>query len=190
MKRLFILIIIFVLLAGCKASQERPMIIGQNQFIECESEGFIQEKMVRLINDARKNKHRCGNLIFSPAGKVRWNPKLGNAALNHARDMAQSDMLSHTGSDGSKVAARIQNAGYNWRVVAENIAGGHQNSESVVSTWLDSPGHCANLMDPMVTEIGAACFRNPESVYGTYWTLMMAAPWESSEYIVLCDLYV
>lgn len=178
MKRLFVFIIIFVLLVGCKASQERPVIINQNQFIECESAGVIQKNMVRLINNVRKDKHRCGNREFSPAGNVHWNPKLGSAALNHARDMAQNDMLSHTGSDGSKVSARIQKAGYKWSVVAENIAGGHQNSESVVSTWLDSPDHCVNLMDPTVTEIGAACFRSPESTYGTYWALLMAAPWE------------
>ena len=178
MNRLFVFTIISVLLTGCKASQERPVIINQNQFIQCEAAGGIQKNMVRLINDARKDQHRCGNRTFSPAGDVLWNPKLGSAALNHARDMAQNDMLSHTGSDGSKVSARIQKAGYRWRVVAENIAGGHQSSESVVSTWLDSPGHCANLMDPDVTEIGAACFRRSESTYGTYWTLLMAAPWE------------
>jgi uncharacterized protein YkwD len=134
--------------------------------------------MVRLINDVRKAKHRCGKQTFSPAGNVRWNPKLENAALAQARDMAQNDRLSHTGSDGSQVQVRIQKAGYRWRAVDENLSAGHRDSEAVVSAWLTSPGHCANLMDPMITEIGAACFRNPESTYGTYWALLMAAPRE------------
>lgn len=178
MNKLFVFIFIFVLLIGCKASRERPVIINQNRFFECEPAGVIRKNMVRQINNVRKDNHRCGNRTFSPAGNVSWNPKLVSAALGHARDMAQNDMLSHTGSDGSKVPARIQKAGYKWQVVAENIAAGYQNCEAVVSTWLDSPGHCANLMDPNVTEIGAACFRSPKSTYGTYWALLMAAPGE------------
>jgi uncharacterized protein YkwD len=176
MKNLFVFTIIFGLLVSCEVPRKKPEVINQNQFLVCESAGAIRKNMVRLINDVRKERHRCGNRTFSPAGRVHWNSKLGIAALNHARDLAQKGRLSHTGSDGSEVQVRVQKAGYRWRAVDENLSAGHQSSEEVVAAWLDSPGHCTNLMDPIVTEIGAACFRNPDSTYGTYWTLLMAAP--------------
>ena len=176
MKKPIVFLIAILSLAGCKAAREKPEVINQNQFLVCESEGAIRKNMVRLINQVRKGRHRCGTRTFSPAGNVRWNPNLAMASLNHARDMAQNNRLSHTGSGGSEVQVRVQKVGYRWRAVDENLSAGHQSSEEVVAAWLDSPGHCANLMDPIVTEIGAACYRNPESTYGTYWTLLMAAP--------------
>ena len=178
MKKHIVFLIAIFFIAGCEVPQKKPEVINQNQFLVCESGGAIRKNMVRLINDVRKAKHRCGKRTFFPAGHVHWNPKLGVAALAHARDMAQNDRLSHTGSDGSEVQVRVQKTGYRWRAVDENLSAGHQDSKAVVSAWLASPGHCANLMDPMVTEIGAACFRNPESAYGTYWALLMAAPRE------------
>ena len=178
MKKRIVFLIAILFLTSCEVTQKKPEVINQNQYLVCESEGAIRKNMVRLINDVRKDKHRCGNRTFSPAGTVRWNPKLGLAALAHARDMAQNDKLSHIGSEGSEVQVRVKKAGYRWRAVDENLSAGHQDSEAVVSAWLNSPGHCANLMDPLVTEIGAACFRNPESTYGTYWVLLLASPLE------------
>jgi uncharacterized protein YkwD len=42
--------------------------------------------------------------------------------------------------------------------------------------WIDSPGHCANLMAPIFTELGAAGYTNPDSTYGTYWTQAFGRP--------------
>jgi uncharacterized protein YkwD len=176
MRKLFILAINIFFLASCVPSKERRIVIKENRYYQCEPASTIQRKMVKLINDLRKSKRRCGNERFSPAGAVKWNNKLAIAALNQARDMAMSDMLGHTGSDGSSVQDRVEKVGYYWQIVAENIAAGRETSEAVVSLWLDSPGHCANLMNPGITEIGAACFRNPKSKYGTYWALVMAVP--------------
>ena len=165
-----------IFLACCAPPKERRIVIKENRYYQCEPASTIQKKMVKLINGVRNSRRRCGKKTFSPAGTVKWNNKLAIAALNQARDMAMSDMLSHTGSDGSSVRARVERTGYYWQIVVENIAAGRQTSEAVVSLWLDSPGHCANLMKPGITEIGAACFRNCESRYGTYWALVMAAP--------------
>ena len=176
MRKLFILTITIIFLASCAPSRERHFVIKENRYYRCEAASTIQTKMVKLINDVRNFKRRCGKERFSPAGAVKWNNKLAIAALNQARDMAMRDMLCHTGSDGSSVQDRVEKLGYYWQIVAENIAAGRETSEAVVSLWLDSPGHCANLMNPGITEIGAACFRNPESKYGTYWALVMAVP--------------
>lgn len=175
MRKLSVVIISIIFLTGCTPPQKSRIVIKENRFFVCEQASTTQEKMVRLINDIRNSKRRCGKRTFSAARTVRWNSKLTIAALNHVKDMAWNDILSHTGSDGSSVQTRVERTGYRWQIVAENVAAGRQNSEEVLSSWLESPAHCANLMNPDVTDIGVACFRNGESRYGTYWALVMAA---------------
>ena len=63
--------------------------------------------------------------------------------------------------------------GYHWRSVGENIAGGDRSVETVVRDWMDSPGHCANIMNPEFTEIGLACVERSRSTWGTYWTMVL-----------------
>jgi uncharacterized protein YkwD len=175
MRKFSILIISIIFLTGCTNARERRIVIKKNRFFLCESASNIQKKMVQQINHIRNSKRRCGKRTFAAARTIKWNSKLTIAAQGHAKDMAWNDRLSHTGSDGSSVRARVERSGYRWQIVAENIAAGRQDSEQVLSSWLESPGHCANLMNPDVTDIGAACFRNKESRYGTYWALVMAA---------------
>lgn len=54
------------------------------------------------------------------------------------------------------LAKRASRAGYRWRAIAENIAAGQMNAAVAVQGWLNSRGHCANLMSPVYTEMGAA----------------------------------
>lgn len=175
-RKLLVFVINFVLLASCAPSKEGHIVIQENRYLQCVPPSTIQKNMVKLVSDVRNSNRSCGKKMFSPAGKVKWNDELAMAALNQARDMAMSGVLSHTGLDGSSVGDRVEKRGYSWLIVAENIAAGHQTSEAVISVWLESPGHCANLMKPGIKEIGAACFRNPESKYGTYWALVLASP--------------
>ncbi len=164
------------LLMGCAAPEREPVVIVENRFFRCEPALVVKEEMVTLINRARSSRHRCGRNRFHAASRVRWNSRLARAALEHSRDMARNNFLGHTGSDGSSVGERLTGFGYAWSSVAENISGGRQTSEEAVSAWLKSPDHCANMMNPNFTEIGAACFRNSSSEYGTYWTLVLASP--------------
>jgi uncharacterized protein YkwD len=52
--------------------------------------------------------------------------------------------------------------------------------DDVVQGWLDSPGHCENIMDSRFAEmgIGAALGRSPTgaSRQGLYWVQLLAAP--------------
>ena len=44
-------------------------------------------------------------------------------------------------------------------------------------SWETSPGHCANLMNPDVTEIGVACSPGgPRNKYRAYWAMELAKP--------------
>ncbi len=165
-----------LLAAGCAPPRKKTVVVPKDKIDRCISASRIEKQMVRLINHARASGGKCGRKRFRPAKAVHWNNYLATAARSHSVDMAHRNRLSHTGSSNSTVEKRVGRAGYIWQAVGENVAGGLNNCEAVVSGWLKSPGHCENIMEPAFTEIGAACAINQTSRYKTYWTLVLAAP--------------
>ncbi|WP_198120601.1 CAP domain-containing protein [Massilia rhizosphaerae] len=135
------------------------------------------QDILALVNAARARPRTCGTRTFGPAGPLAWNPLLGRAALAHSTDMAQKHYFNHEQPDGSLPADRATAAGYRWVRVGENIASGQRTPEEAVASWLDSPGHCANIMNPAFTEMGAAYAINPRNRNRTaYWTQVFGTP--------------
>ncbi|MDO6459192.1 CAP domain-containing protein [Granulosicoccaceae sp. 1_MG-2023] len=144
--------------------------------VACEDANAIAARMASVITEARSHARSCGGVSYSAAGSVLWNDRLSQAAALHSADMAENNFLSHIGSDGLGPAERALEAGYDYARISENVGGGQSTSTAVISAWLDSPEHCAALMDPLVNEIGAACARNNRADLQTYWTLMLGSP--------------
>lgn len=110
--------------------------------------------------------------------RLSWNPRLADAALRHADAMARTRLFDHVGADGSTVRERVDATGYRWQLVGENLAAGHTRLEEAVVDWLNSPSHCAALLDARYTEFGLARIDSdsPSDAYGTYWTLVLGRP--------------
>jgi uncharacterized protein YkwD len=129
------------------------------------------------VNMARASARACGGRPFPPAPPLQWNAALGEAALAHSRDMATRRYFNHRAKDGSSAAERATRAGYSWRRVGENIAFGQRSPDDAVAGWLDSPGHCANIMNRDFTEMGAAYGVTAQRQVGViYWTQVFATP--------------
>ncbi len=133
----------------------------KNQDFEPVSQQF-QEEMLDLVNKKRAEGCTCGNTYFGPTSSLSWNSNLETAASRHAQDMQQNSFFDHKGSDGTRVANRVTDTGYNWKAVGENIAFGYSNMAQAVQGWIDSPTHCELLMSPDFKEMGGA-------QAGTYW---------------------
>ncbi|GAB7026389.1 hypothetical protein JCM15764A_16370 [Geotalea toluenoxydans] len=129
--------------------------------------------MVAAINQARLSGMTCGATYYGPTTAITWNDRIGSAASRHSNDMAARDFFSHTGSDGSSAGDRLTQAGYIWSTYGENIAVGYSTPAAVVQAWLNSEGHCRNIMNPAYLEIGAGVatgtYRGVPSM--DYWTL-------------------
>lgn len=136
----------------------------------------VSQKVLELVNEARSKPRKCGRASFKPAPPLQLSAMLSRAALIHDQDMSNKNFFEHQGSDGSKVGDRTSRVGYRWRAVAENIAIGPTTPEVVVNGWLDSPGHCSNIMDTQYTEMGIAYLVNRKSDAGIYWTQVFARP--------------
>lgn len=133
------------------------------------------QKMLAMINGARATPHNCGPESFSAAAPMTWNAILASAAEAHSRDMANHNYFDHTDSDGHTPGDRAELAGYGGTQVDENIAAGQDSTRKVVEGWLSSPEQCANLMNPLINELGAAYATDPKSDAGIYWTVMFGA---------------
>ena len=138
-----------------------------------------EQSMLNAVNAFRAQTRSCGERGQFPAvPSLSWDCKLQAAALGHSMDMANNNFFSHTGSNGSSFSSRITQAGYSWSSAGENIAAGIPLSSvsAAVQAWIDSPGHCANLMGSSFTNLGAAKYSNPASTYNVYWTQSFGRP--------------
>lgn len=79
-----------------------------------------------------------------------WSERAAQVARLHSRNMASYNFFSHVGVDGKRVDGRADASGLgNWRQIGENIAynrGFNDPVESVVESWMRSPGHRQNLL--------------------------------------------
>jgi uncharacterized protein YkwD len=132
------------------------------------SQESIKAEIINEINKARVNGCQCGEEKMPPAVKLEWSEQLEKAAAKHAVDMYDHGNLDHIGTDGSDLGDRISATGYLWSMVGENISWGFTETEDVVQGWIESSGHCKNMMNPTFTEMGAAR-------KGEYWVLELAA---------------
>jgi uncharacterized protein YkwD len=124
------------------------------------------EKLLAYINEARQVNG------LKPVNQVHG---LSIAAQQHVYDMATNNHESHTGSDGSVPALRIQRAGYNGGYGGEATAWGMQDAIDPVNYWLNSPGHRQILLNPAVTDVGIGFVEDYSSPNVWYWAAEFAS---------------
>ena len=130
----------------------------------------FEQEVLAETNARRARGAVCGNQSFGPAGPVRAHGVLRTAARRHSDDMAARGFFDHTNPDGRSPADRAIAAGYQGGFVGENIAGGQTTPRQVVQEWMDSPGHCLNIMDPRYTALGVGYVFRPGARFRHYWT--------------------
>lgn len=130
-----------------------------------------QEQMLQLVNQARSQERMCGDEHFSAAPPLKLNNMLQLAAEKHAKDMAEKNYFDHDSLDGRDPFDRMNDEGYEYSTAAENIHKGSNNAQRAIDRWLKSPGHCANMMNPDLKELGMAQYKN-------YWVQVFGTPKE------------
>ncbi|WP_188434301.1 CAP domain-containing protein [Halopseudomonas salina] len=133
----------------------------------------VGQEVLAEVNLARREPRTCGDQTFAAANPLTWDARLARAAHEHSGYMAEGAVLSHAGPTGEQVQARVDAVNYEWRKLGENVAVGQSSPKQVVEAWLHSPGHCANIMNPEFTDMGAAFESRPQS--SIYWTQVFAS---------------
>lgn len=113
--------------------------------------------------------------------RLQRRPALQRAAALKGRRVASCRQLSHTPC-GSAVTASIEASGYSYGWFGENLFAGswrRVTARDVVSAWLRSPGHRANVLRPNFRHVGVAPVQAAGLLGGTdavVWTATFASP--------------
>jgi uncharacterized protein YkwD len=142
---------------------------------DADAERDVATQVLRLVNAARASPRLCGQRRQSAAPVLTLDAALSAAARDHAQDMLRYGYFDHVGRDGSTPGTRVAARGYRYRLVGENIAEGPQSPQEVVQGWLDSPGHCQNIMEARFTDLGIAFAVNRSGPPRIEWVQEFAA---------------
>lgn len=115
-------------------------------------------QVVELVNKERAT---------AGCGPLTEDAQLEKAAQAHSDDMAARNFFEHTNPDGADPGQRITAAGYRWSTYGENIAQGQQTPQAVMESWMNSPGHRANILNCSFKNIGVGVHKGSG---GPWWT--------------------
>lgn len=91
------------------------------------------------------------------APSLKPNAALDRAAARKLDDMFAAQYFSHVSPSGTGPADVVENAGYAFLRVGENLAlGNFASNAELVEAWMNSEGHRANILDKNFTELGVA----------------------------------
>ena len=87
--------------------------------------------------------------------ELQWDDALFKAARQHALLMLKLKAIEHQLPGEPTVEERLAAAGAHFSYIAENVAIG-TNAQSIHSSWMNSPGHRKNILNPRLTTVGIA----------------------------------
>ena len=92
---------------------------------------------------------------------------LRNVARKKSEDMQAKKYFSHTSPTYGSPFDMMKQFGITYKSAGENIAMGQKTPEEVVTAWMNSPGHRANILKTSFTHLGVGYVAS-----GNYWTQM------------------
>ncbi|HEX9605615.1 MAG TPA: CAP domain-containing protein [Gemmatimonadaceae bacterium] len=98
-----------------------------------------------------------------------YNAQLDRMAKIQAENMAYFQKMAHKIPESQlpTLGDRARHVGYPFGRLAENVALGYPNAETVVQGWMNSSGHRRNILDGSVEETGIGIARS--SAGGLYY---------------------
>lgn len=121
----------------------------------------FEQQVIDLVNEIRLG------LNLSQLGQ---DYRLRDAALAHSMDMAITPCFQHESCDGTSFETRVWSYYPQPSGIGENIAAGQVTPQQVVTDWMNSPGHKANIENPIWNGIGVGYYFEEASPFDHYWT--------------------
>jgi uncharacterized protein YkwD len=145
-----------------------PTLLGCGITVVAAVNAGLEQQIVDLVNQ-----QRLTNGSLPPLKRV---SPLDNAARYHSLDMIQDNYFDHATYDRVNniltltcdFALRVGSYYVGWNAVGENIAAGQTTPAQVMTDWMNSSGHRANILSTTYRETGAG-YANGGS-YRHYWT--------------------
>lgn len=136
--------------------------VGQMQVL-----GYATNISVPEINNvSNQERTNAGLPVLS------LNGQLNSAALAKANDMFTKNYWAHNAPDGKTPWAFILESGYSYSTSGENLAKDFNTSSGVVSGWMNSASHRANILNSGYQDVGYAVVNG--TLQGVETTLVVA----------------
>ena len=139
---------------------------GEKIYIVVNSTAAAYENEVtRLVNVERA---KAG----LPALSINW--QLARVARYKSQDMVNNNYFSHTSPTYGSPFDMMKSFGISFTAAGENIAMGQTSPQAVMTGWMNSSGHRANILNSRYTQIGAGYAKNSSG--RPYWTQEFTRP--------------
>lgn len=125
----------------------------------------VENEVIRLVNIERTKRG------LKPL-KANW--QLSRVARYKSMDMRDKKYFSHTSPTYGSPFKMMKDFRINFMMAGENIALGQRTPKEVMNSWMNSPGHRSNILNPRFTEIGVGIAYSKDR--GIYWTQMFIKP--------------
>jgi len=122
----------------------------------------VEQAQLALTNAAR---------VADGRAPLRCDVLMTMVARAHSQDMCDRRYFSHTNLEGLSPFQRMRAAGVSYSTAGENIAQGQRTAEDVHTSWMNSPGHRANILNGAYGRIGIGL---SECGGRMYWTQIFA----------------
>lgn len=112
-----------------------------------ELEPITVDSVMRAMN-AERAAHGLAPLVIDA--------RLAAAATDRMRHMEEEAYWSHESPSGMTPFVWVKMRAYDFRRVGENLAAGFETAGVLMESWMESPGHRANIMSADFEDCGIA----------------------------------
>ena len=151
-------------LADCAAEPPEPRLAHAHS-----AQAIAAVRLDPAAAAAALNAYRAGKGLKP----VRLDPALTAMADAQAKAMAAGNVLAH--DVAGLFPARLAASGIDTWKAGENLGGGYMSLAEAMTGWRELHGHDANLLLAEGTRFGIAIAKNPDTQYGVYWAMEIAA---------------
>ncbi len=155
---------------GLSGSQTAATILAEIQ--KFSDPGYEERDPLLTLNMSGEESYAYARSVFAIVNQKRaengrprleLDKELTEAAMQRAAEL--SLYYNHTRPNGEKATSILRRDGCTR--IAENIAVGYLTPDAVMSGWMSSQGHKANILDLYLKGIGIGCFRDNQGIW--YW---------------------
>jgi uncharacterized YkwD family protein len=125
-----------------------------------------EQQVINLVNRERSSRG---------LGLLTYDSQLGYVARLKSQDMVNNNYFSHTSPTYGSPFQMMERFGLRFSAAGENIAYGQRTAEEVMTAWMNSAGHRANILSATYTHIGVGVAKASNGTL--YWTQEFTKPY-------------
>lgn len=125
----------------------------------------VEDEIVRLVNVER---------VKNGLQPLTSNWQAARVARIKSQDMINNNYFAHISPVYGSPFKMMEDFGLRFSAAAENIAYGQRTAQEAVTSWMNSPGHRANILNKSFTQIGVGVAKKANGTM--YFTQMFLKP--------------